>query len=111
VERRVRDLVAAELLRKGYAETGPDADLQVRISSGTARENKPDPISTSGGTENEPHLITAGEVAIDAFDRATAQQVWHGTARAEIDPQQINEPALQTVVRRMLTPFPRRTIE
>jgi hypothetical protein len=111
VERRVRDLVAAELARKGYREAGPDADLLVRISSGTVWEEKPAPITTSGGTENEPQLITEDEIVVDAFDRATAQQVWHGTAQAEVDPQRIDEPALQDDVGRMLTPFPRRTVE
>jgi hypothetical protein len=111
VERRVHDLVAAELVGKGYKETGADADLLIRISSGTAREDKPMPITTSGGTENDPHLVTLGEVVVDAFDRGTGQQVWHGTAQAEIDPQRINAPALQATVQRMLTPFPRRAVE
>jgi hypothetical protein len=109
VEHRVHDLVAAELVGKGYTETGPDADLLVRISSGTVGEDKPEPITTSGGNENEPQRITVGEVVVDAFDRGTGQQVWHGTARAEIDPQRINGPALQAAVQRMLTPFPTRS--
>jgi hypothetical protein len=111
VERRVHDMVVAELVRKGYTETGADADLLIRISSGTAREDKAEPVDTSGGTENEPHPITVGEVAVDAFDRRTGQQVWHGTAQAEIDPQRINGPALQATVQRMLTPFPGRTVQ
>jgi Domain of unknown function (DUF4136) len=111
VERRVRDLVAAELGRKGYAESRADADLLVRISSGTVREDIADPITTSGGTENESEMITEDEIVVDAFDGATAQQVWHGTAQAEADPQRINEPALQEDVRRILAPFPRRTVE
>jgi hypothetical protein len=111
VERRVHDLVAAELVRKGYKEAGTDADFLIRISSGTASGERPEPVTTSGGTENDPQLITLGEVVIDAFDRATGQQVWRGTAQAEVDPQRINEPALQATVQRMLTPFPRRTVE
>jgi hypothetical protein len=109
VERRVHDLVAAELARKGYTETGADADLLVRISSGTVSGDKPEPITTSGGTENEPQRITVGEVVVDAFDRGTGQQVWHGTAQAEIDPARINGPALEAAVQRMLTPFPTRS--
>ena len=111
VERRVRELVAAELVGKGYTETGPDADLLIRISSGTSSEDKAVPITTSGGTENEPQRVTLGEVVVDAFSRGTGQQVWHATAQAEIDPQRINEPALQDTVHRMLTPFPGRTME
>ena len=83
------------------------ADLALEVVS----EDKPEPITTSGGTENESQRITEDEIVVDAFDGATAQQVWHGTAQAEVDPQRINEPALQDDVRRMLTPFPRRTVE
>jgi hypothetical protein len=35
VERRVRGLIAVELVRKGYTENGQNADFLVRISSGT----------------------------------------------------------------------------
>src|SRR5580700_7035064 len=75
VERRVHDMVAAELVRKGYTETGADADLLVRISSGTATGERPEPITTSGGTENDPQPMTVGEVVVDAFNRGTGQQV------------------------------------
>jgi hypothetical protein len=111
VGRRVRELVAAELVRKGYAEAGQNADFLVRISSGTAREDKAQPTTTSGGNENQPQSITAGEVVVDAFDRSTAQQVWHGTARAEIDPERINEPALEAALQQMLAPFPTRSVQ
>jgi hypothetical protein len=108
VERRVHDVVAAELARKGYAETGADADLLIRVSSGTNVIDKGLPITTSGGTENDPKLVTVGEVVVDAFNRETGQQVWHATAQAEINPERINEPALQATVQRMMTPFPTR---
>jgi hypothetical protein len=61
VERRVHDAVAAELVRKGYTETGADADLLIRISSGSASGDKTEPVTTSGGTENDPQRITLGE--------------------------------------------------
>jgi hypothetical protein len=111
VERRVHDMVAAELVRKGYTETGADADLVLRISSGTATGEKPEPITTSGGTENDPQVITVGEIVVDAFNRGTGQQVWHGTAHAEIDPKRINGPGLQATVQRMLTPLPARSAQ
>ncbi len=108
-EGRVRELVAAELVRKGYTEAGPDADFMIRISAGTAKADKAEPTTTSGGNENQPLSVTAGEVIVDAFNRSTAQQVWHGTARAEIDPNRLNESALHAAVQRMLAPFPVRT--
>jgi hypothetical protein len=109
VERRVHEQVTEELVRKGYTETGADADVLIRISSGTVSGDKTEPVTTSGGTENDPQRITVGEVVVDAFDRGTGQQVWHGTAQAEINPQRINEAALQATVQRMLAPFPTRS--
>jgi hypothetical protein len=106
VERRVRELVADELVRKGYTQEGTNADFLVRISSGTAREDPPYPTTTSSSNENQPHSITTAEVVVDAFDRSTAQQVWHGTATAEIGPERINEPALQAALQQMLALFP-----
>jgi hypothetical protein len=107
----VHELVAAELVRKGYAEAGQNADFLVRISSGSAREDKAQPTTTSGGNENQPKSITVGEVVVDAFDRSTAQQVWHGTAMAEIDPEKINGPALQAALQQLLAPFPARGVQ
>jgi hypothetical protein len=109
VERRVREMVAAELGRKGYTEAGTNPDFLVRLSSGIAKQEKAQPTTTSGANENDPQTVTAGEIVVDAFDRSTSQQVWHGTARAEIDPQRINEPALQAAVQQMLARFPARS--
>jgi hypothetical protein len=111
VGRQVRELVAAELSRKGYAEAGANADFMIRISTGTAKEDKAHPTTTSGGSENEPQSVVGGEIVVDAFDRSTSQQVWHGIARAEIDPQRINEPALQQAMQQMLAPFPTRSLK
>jgi hypothetical protein len=46
VERRLHDMVAAELAGKGYLETGTDADLLVRISSGSFIGERGEPITT-----------------------------------------------------------------
>ncbi len=88
-----------------------DALLLIRISTGTAKADKAEPTTTSGGNENQPQSITAGEVVVDAFDRSTGQQVWHGTARAEIDPQRVNEPLLQAAMKQMMTPFPAHLVQ
>jgi len=111
VERRVRELGTAELVSKGYTEAGPTADFLIGISSGTAKEDKAQPTTTSGGNENQPQSITAGAIVVDAFDRSTSQQVWHGIAQAEIDPQRINASALQVAVHQMLAPFPARSAQ
>jgi hypothetical protein len=59
---------------------------------------------------DEPRFLS--EMVLDAFDGSTAQQVWHGTAQAEIDPQRINERAIGAIgaaMRQMLAPFPARS--
>jgi hypothetical protein len=109
VERRVHDLIAEELVRRGYTEATPKPDFLIRLSSGTARADKVEPTTTSGGNENEPQSVTAGEIVVDAFDGSTGQQVWHGTAEALIDPQRINERALDAAVGRMLATIPVRS--
>jgi hypothetical protein len=109
VERLAHDMVAAELVRKGYTDAGANADFLVRISSGTATRNTSTVLGGSDGDRLEP--ITTGEVVVDAFDRSTSQQVWHGAARATIDPQRINGPELQAAVRQLLAPFPARSVQ
>jgi hypothetical protein len=108
VERRVHDLVATGLARKGYTEASTTPDFLVRLSSGTVEGDKPVTASAGaygGGTEP----FTSGEIVVDAFDGSTAQQVWHGTAQAEIDPQRINVLAIRSAVDQMLEGFPARS--
>jgi hypothetical protein len=102
----MHDLVLTELARKGYLEAGSSADFLVGLSSGTAKELKKQPATTYGANADDPPWITAGEIVVDAFDRSTGQQVWHGTAEAEVDPQEINGPQLEAAVQQMLAPFP-----
>jgi hypothetical protein len=109
VERLAHDMVAAELVRKGYTDGGANADLLLRISSGAATRYASVVLAESDG--ERPQSITTGEVVVDAFDRSTAQQVWHGTARAEIDPQRIDEPGLRAAVHELLAPFPERSVQ
>jgi hypothetical protein len=99
-------MVAAELASKGYTDAGANGDFVVRIASGTDTEYAETDVAAAH--ENE---TTTGALVVDAFDRSTGQQVWHGTATAEIDPQKINEPALRTAVHQLLAPFPARTVQ
>src|SRR5580704_5849248 len=108
VERRVRDLVATTLAQKGYMQAGPTPDFLVRLSSGTVKEDRP--LTAAGGAYgSEKESVTSGEIVVDAFDGSTAQQVWHGTAQAEIDPARINELAIRSAVEQMLVRFPARS--
>jgi hypothetical protein len=109
VERLAHDMVASELVRKGYTDGGTDADFLVRISSGAATQYTSSVMS--GSDEDRLQSVTTGEVVVDAFDRSTAQQVWHGTARAEIDPQRVSERQLQDAVHQLLAAFPARSVQ
>ena len=100
---------ALPYLRKGYTDAGVNADFLVRISSGAATQYTSTVMS--GSDEDRLQSVTTGEVVVDAFDRSTAQQVWHGAARAEVDPQRINEPELQAAVHQWLAPFPARSVQ
>jgi hypothetical protein len=106
VEHRMHDLVATALARKGYKEAGTSPDFWVRLSSGTFKGEMSPPYDVSMGVTDS---FVLGEMVVDAFDGPTAQQVWHGTAQAEIDPHGINERAIGAAVRQMLAPFPARS--
>ena len=103
----MRSLVAAELVRKGYAEQpGPaHADFVVTLASGYAEE----PVF---GTEAPMfETVEKGEIVIDAFDASSAGHVWHGTGETEVDPKRINDQLLQVGVERVLASFPARSSE
>jgi len=91
-ENRVRQAVAAALVRKGYTETGKGdkGDFMVRLSSGTHEliEN----VTDTGGYEppGEEAYVT-----IDLFDTANHSLVWHSVAVSDAEPLTINVGQLQ----------------
>ena len=95
-------------------EAGTTPDFLVRLSSGTFKEDEPLTAAGAYGTGNVDYRVrnegsfTSGEIVVDAFDGSTAQQVWHGTAQADIDPHRINEAAIESLVDQMLMHFPAR---
>jgi hypothetical protein len=103
----MHELVATALARKGYREASPSPDFWVRLSSGTLKVDASQSYDGTSASENDSLIL--GEMVVDAFDGSTAQQVWHGTAKAEIDPQQINERAIGAALQQMLAPFPARS--
>ncbi len=103
----MHDLVATALAHKGYREAGTSPDFLVRLSSGTLEVDATHTYDGMSTGENDSLVL--GEMVVDAFDGSTAQQVWHGTAQAEIDPQRINERAIGAAIQQMLAPFPARS--
>jgi hypothetical protein len=103
VERRVRSLVVAELVRKGYAEQpGPaHPDFVVTVASGYTSED------FSMGEAPLFETAELGAIVIDVFDASSAAHVWHGTGETEVDPKRVSD-QLQAGVRRVLASFPHR---
>jgi hypothetical protein len=107
-ERRMRSLVAAELVRKGYAEQAGPAhpDFVVTLASGYTDD------PPFGGEAPLFEVAEKGTIVIDAFDTSRTGQVWHGTGEMEVDPKQINDQQLlQIGVERVLASFPARGSE
>jgi hypothetical protein len=107
VERRMRSLVAAELVRKGYTEQPGSAhpDLVVTFATGYATED------VYVGQEPLAETVEKGAIVIDAFDASSAAHVWHGTGETEVSPAKINDQPLQAGVHRVLASFPVRGAE
>ena len=104
VQRKLVSLVGASLQERGYHPSADKADLLIKISagSGTLDDDKVD----RGGPSSVK--IPAGVIGVDAYDSATGVTLWHGSAFAEIDPQQIDEHLLSRGVKEMLASFPNR---
>jgi len=107
VERRMRSLVASELVRKGYTEQpGPaHPDLVVTFATGYATED------VYEGEEPLTETVEKGAIVIDAFDASSTAQVWHGVGETEVDRERINDHLLQTGVQSVLASFPARSSE
>ncbi|HSY21832.1 MAG TPA: DUF4136 domain-containing protein [Polyangiaceae bacterium] len=103
-ERRMRGLIAVELVRKGYAEQrGPaPPDLLVRFASGDV-EDPP-----YGDEPPMFELPVKGVIVIDVFDASIGAQVWHSSGEVEVDARRIDDQVLQQSVQRVLASFPGR---
>ena len=102
VERGIRSLVAAELVRKGYVEQpGPaNPDFVVTFASGYTTEE----FSMGEAPLFGPAEI--GTIVIDAFDASSTAHVWHGTGETEVSPGKVNDQLLQAGVHHVLGSFP-----
>ncbi|MGA3124098.1 MAG: DUF4136 domain-containing protein [Polyangiaceae bacterium] len=110
VERRMRPLIVAELLHKGYTEqTGQDKpDFVLAFDSGYSKEVMGNLEQAGGAGPASAPPIVRGKLTVDAFDASTDGQVWHGTAEAEVNPKRIDDQLLQVAVEKLLAPFPSR---
>ena len=103
VQRRLAVLVQESLRERGYQQGAENADLVIKIStgSGTLPGARVARGNASAGTP-------AGFIGIDAYDSVSGAGVWHGSAFAEIDPEHIDQSLLSHGVEGMLASFPAR---
>jgi Domain of unknown function (DUF4136) len=59
-----------------------------------------------GELDREEQDLVEGSFVIDAFDRATRKIVWHGSARAEVNPGPVDYERVRRAVESVLASFP-----
>jgi hypothetical protein len=106
VQRRLAPLVQASLQKRGYqkSEVNPDLLIKITAGSGTIWGEK-----TQHG--NPAEATPSGFIGVDAYDRTTGADVWHGSGYAEIDPTKIDDVLLERGVEKMFDGFPSRRRE
>jgi hypothetical protein len=109
VQSRLRALVKAALEERGLTETTDNGDVVVKLATGNGsgyQLRAASQGSTPIAPEREPGPVPAvGFIGIDLYDRATGNQIWKGSAFAEIDPMKIDDALLRRGVDHMLAGF------
>lgn len=120
--RRVREAIERELAAKGFerVETPEEADFGLSFTVGARDAIRPDnypQFYRRGPWVWQPPyyppnldiaMYTEGMLAVDVFDNATRQPVWHGWARKQITGADVDDPtpAIDAAVRAILADFP-----
>lgn len=98
-------VVDEELKQKGYVAGAENADLLVRISAGT-REVK----TATGGAQRAgaaAQTETQRGLVVDIFARASNDQLFHGYARYDADPEVVDQDKIRAAVASTLANVPR----
>jgi hypothetical protein len=102
VQRRVRDLIVAALVQKGYVEDPNNGEILLRFGASNART----PSVEAEVSQTAPG--DWGRLQIDAYDAATKLQVWSTVVVTQIDPQRIDDRVVSDAVQQALSSFPAR---
>jgi Domain of unknown function (DUF4136) len=116
VRQRIEAQTKGALEALGYVRADkPELLVRVSVGSRERRGSRPMLIphavpsrSTGWFIENEESDIAEGAFVIDMFDAGSNLLVFHGAARAEIDPEKLDVGRLQGAVARVLAFLPRR---
>jgi hypothetical protein len=115
VQSRLQVMVKAALEERGLTETTDNADVVVKLATGSGSGYQLRPSSQGSGQippERAPGPVPAvGFIGIDLYGRATGNQIWKGSAFAEIDPMKIDDALLRRGVDHMLAGFGSRPTE
>jgi hypothetical protein len=111
VQNRMKPLITSALENKGYSLSTYRGDFVVRYGVGRRRaqaEHVRDPYQMSL-EEDEPTDFVEGAMIIDVFDGANGGQIWHGSARTEINTDKLDDTLLAKSVGDVLVKFPTAT--
>lgn len=116
LDQQIRGAFDAVLAKKGFTRsTGDQADLWIGYQVGVQQEKQ---LNFYGGTgwrvgagmaTASTTTIQVGQMVFDAYDPATKQLVWRGSATKTINPSkdpQKNQEELQKGVTKLLANFP-----
>jgi hypothetical protein len=104
VQRRLRAVVLAALQERGYTVEDAGGDFVVKLAAGTGPDvYRGEPM---GSERTMATGLARGYIGIDIYDRPSGNEVWQGSAFAEIDPATIDDSLLKMGVDHMLKDFP-----
>ncbi len=109
--KRMQPMITYELENKGYSLSSGRGDFVVRFGSGR-RIAQADHVRNQyqlSLEEDEPTDFVEGAIIIDMFDGASGGQVWHGSARTEINPDKIDPKQLMKTIDDVLEKYPHAT--
>ena len=108
VQRRLRSVVLRALQQRGYTASDVQGDMVVKLAAGTGAEVLNG--AANGAERTTPSGSVSGYIGINIYDGLSGNEVWQGSAFAEIDPATIDDSLLALGVAHMLKDFPVRDV-
>jgi hypothetical protein len=124
LDRRVKDAVGSELVKKGLMPDANDPDLLIAYDVAVAQDpNTANTTATASGygywygyrytynTSDFPgyqpiNTYSVGTMVIDLIDPSSNELVWRGSAEGEIDAAQTEEKKIRGSIARILAQYP-----
>lgn len=99
--------VDTEMSARGYTLAKGTGDMIVRVSSGARQvEREPSAAALRLGADDAPEDRTEGALVIDIMDKSATSHLFHGVARAVVDPKKPSKTQLAAAVKKILAPLP-----